>query len=51
MLNLNIEETRLKDVLKEALIEILKERRDLIISMLEEIIKETQSSTLKNNDN
>jgi hypothetical protein len=50
MLNLTIEETQLKNILKEALIEVFEERHDLLVDILKELIKEKQSFVLENNE-
>lgn len=50
MLNLTIEETRLKDIVKEALSEVFEERRDLLVDILKELIRKKQSFVQENNE-
>lgn len=46
MLNLTIEETQLKNILKSALIEIFEERRDLLVDIAEELLEQKQSTEM-----
>jgi len=40
MATASIEETRLKELLKSAIVEVLEERRDLVVDLFEEAIED-----------
>ena len=52
MNNLNIDETKLKDIFKQAIVEVLQEKKGLVTELLEEALEdEALSDAIKAGEN
>lgn len=40
MVTSNLEDTRLKNILKQALLEVLEERQDVLVSLLQDVLED-----------